>query len=262
MAEVKINFDAADDYERFMGRWSRAIGEKYLVWLDPPAGAQWLDVGCGTGAFSGLILRRCAPQSIVGIDPSPAQIDYARKMFPGLTFEIADSMDMPLGDNVFDVVASALVFHFIPDRARAFAEMKRVLKPGGLIGGYTWKRTATTDFAPYAPMMHGVRQLGAEMLTSPLVPEASPEGLRASLQSAGFVDIAVTEIEVTRSFENFDAYWEVQTLPFSPPGRTVAKLDDAQRTRLRDLMRETLPAGPDGSITHSACALACKARKP
>jgi SAM-dependent methyltransferase len=262
MAEVKINFDAADDYERFMGHWSRAVGEDFLVWLDPPVGAQWLDVGCGTGAFSELILRRRAPQSIVGIDPSSAQIDYARKMFPDLRFEVADSMDMPLGDDAFDVVASALVFHFIPDRARAFAEMKRVLKPGGRVGGYTWKRNATTDFSPYAPMMRGVRQIGAETLTSPLVPEASPDGLHASLQSAGFADIAVTEIEVSRTFANFDAYWEVQTLPFSPPGRTVAKLDEAQRARLRDLMRETLPAGPDGSITYSSCALACKARKP
>jgi ubiquinone/menaquinone biosynthesis C-methylase UbiE len=262
MAEVKINFDAADDYERFMGRWSRAIGEKFLVWLDPSTGAQWLDVGCGTGAFSELILRRRSPQSILGIDPSSAQIDHARKKFPGLTFEIADSMDMPFGDDAFDVVASALVFHFIPDRARAFAEMKRVLKPGGLVGGYTWKRTATTNFAPYAAMMRGATQIGAEALSSPLVPEGSPEGMRASLQSAGFADIAVTEIEVTQSFLNFDTYWEVQTLPFSPPGRTVAKLDDAQRARLRDLMRQTLPAGPDGSITYSACALACKARKP
>lgn len=74
MAEVKIIFDAADDYERFMGRWSRAIGEKFLVWLDAPANAQWLDVGCGTGAFSELILKRCAPKSLAGIDPSPEQI--------------------------------------------------------------------------------------------------------------------------------------------------------------------------------------------
>src|SRR5258708_7473904 len=188
---MKINFDAADDYERFMGYWSRAIGEKFLVWLAPPTAAQWLDVGCGTGAFSELIQRRCAPQSIVGIDPSPAQIDYARKMLPGPTFEVADSMDMPLGDSMFDVLASTLVFHFIPNPAGAFAEMKSVLKPGGVIGGYTWKGSAPTDFAPYATLMHGVRQIGAEMLTSPLVPEASLEGLRASLQSAGFVDIAL-----------------------------------------------------------------------
>jgi SAM-dependent methyltransferase len=261
MAEVQINFDAADDYERYMGHWSRAVGEKFLAWFDPPAGAQWLDVGCGTGAFSQLILRG-APQSIVGIDPAAAQIDYARKMFPGLTFEIADSMDLPFGDNTFDVVASALVFHFIPDRARAFAEMKRVLKPGGRVGGYTWKRTATVDFAPYETIMRGVRQIGAETLTSPLVPEASPDGMRSSLLAAGFADIAVTEIEVTRTFPDFDTYWEIQTLRFSPSGRTVAGLDDAQRARLRDLMRQSLPAGPDGSITYSACALACKARKP
>jgi ubiquinone/menaquinone biosynthesis C-methylase UbiE len=52
MAEVKVTFDAADDYERFMGRWSRAIGEKFLMWMAPPAEGRWLDVGCGTGAFS------------------------------------------------------------------------------------------------------------------------------------------------------------------------------------------------------------------
>src|SRR5438874_13654173 len=93
MPSTQITFDAADDYERFMGRWSRAIGEKFLDWLAPPSNARWLDVGCGTGAFSELIQRRCAPQAIVGIDPSPAQIEYARKKFPGVTFQVADSMD-------------------------------------------------------------------------------------------------------------------------------------------------------------------------
>src|SRR3954464_8014783 len=142
-------FNAADDYERFMGRWSRAIGEKFLAWLAPPTNARWLDVGCGTGAFSELIPRAGAPASIVGIDPSPQQIDFARKKFRDLTFQVGDSMDMRFGDSAFDVVASALVFHFIPDRAKAFAEMHRVLASGGRVGGYTWKRSATADFAPY-----------------------------------------------------------------------------------------------------------------
>ena len=174
MAEVKVIFDAADDYERFMGRWSRAIGEKFLTWLDPPNGARWLDAGCGTGAFSELILRRCAPKSLIGIDPAPAQIEYARKQFPKLDFRVGDAMDMPFADNEFDVVASALVIHFIPDRGKAFAEMKRVARPGGVIAGYTWERTATTDFAPYAPMFRGVESIGAETMRSPLVPEAAP----------------------------------------------------------------------------------------
>jgi len=266
MAEVKITFDAADDYERFMGRWSRAVGARFLDWLDAPANARWLDVGCGTGAFSELILQRCAPQSLAGIDPSPEQIAYvgkylARKHLAGSTFQVADSAAMPFPDGAFDVVASALVIHFIPDRARAFAEMKRVLRPGGLVGGYTWKRTASTDFAAYAPMLEGVVRIGGEPLRSPVVPEGSTDGMRASLGAAGYTDIAVSEIEVSQTYETFDAYWDAQTLPFSPPGRTVARLDDAQRARLRDLLRETLPAA-DGTITYSATAVAGKARKP
>src|SRR4051794_23246572 len=262
MPSTQITFDAADDYERFMGRWSRAIGEKFLAWFDPPAGARWLDVGCGTGAFSDLIQRRCAPQSIVGIDPSPAQIEYARKKFPDLTFQIGDSMDMPLDDNQFDVVASALVLHFIPDRGKAFAEMKRVLTSGGLVGGYTWKRSASADFAPYTAVIRAAKQVGAETISSATVPEGSAEGMRASLQAGGFADVAITEIEVTQSFKSFDDYWEVQSLPFSPPGKTIAKLDAAQRARVQDLLREMLPAAPDGSITYSATALAGKARRP
>ena len=262
MPEVKISFDAADDYERFMGSWSRTIGERFLAWFDPPARARWLDVGCGTGAFSELILRHAAPASLTGIDPSPEQIAYVQKHLPGPTFQVADSMALPFGEGAFDVVASALVLHFIPDRAKAFAEMSRVLRSGGLVGGYTWKRTAAENFAPYAPVMAGVDSIGGETLTSPLIPEGTAEGMRASLGAAGFIDIAVTEIEVTRTFRDFDAYWDIQSIPFSPPGRTIARLGEAQRARLRDVMRERMTPAADGSITHASTALAGKGRKP
>jgi len=262
VAEAKITFDDSDDYERFMGRWSRAIGEKFLSWLAPPANGRWLDVGCGTGAFSELILRRSAPRSVVGIDPSPSQIEYARRLLPEATFQVADSMELPFGESEFDIAASALVIHFISDRAKAFTEMRRVLRPGGLVAGYTWKRTATTDFAPYASMLRGVESVGGEVLRSPLVSEGAADGMHAALAAAGYEAAAVTEIEVHRSFRDFDEYWEVQTVPFSPSGKSVARLDDSQRARLRDLMRETLPIASDGSITYSATALAGKARKP
>ncbi|MEJ0074066.1 MAG: class I SAM-dependent methyltransferase [Alphaproteobacteria bacterium] len=262
MPEVKITFDAADDYERFMGAWSRAIGERFLDWLEPPARAQWLDVGCGTGAFSELILRRRAPKSLDGVDPSPAQVDHARKALPGPAFRTGDAMALPYADGTFDIVASALVLHFIPDRRQAFAEMKRVLRSGGRVGGYTWKRTAAENFAPYAPIMLGVASIGGEQQTSPLVAEGTAEGMHASLAAAGFIEIATTEIEVTRTFANFDEYWDIQCIPFSPPGRTIASLTDAQRGKLRDVMRARMTPAADGSITYAATAMAGKARKP
>jgi SAM-dependent methyltransferase len=261
MTEVKITFDAADDYERFMGRWSRAIGEKFLTWLAAPANAKWLDVGCGTGAFSELILKRCAPSALAGVDPSPEQIDYVRKLLPGHAFDVADAAAMPFDDNSFDVVASALVIHFIPDRAKAFAEMKRVLRPGGVVGGYTWKRTQDSDFAAYAPFLRGAESVGGEALRSATVLEGTVEGMRASLGDAGFAGAEAVEIEVTQTYDSFESYWAAQTLPFSPSGRTAAKLDDAQRAKLRDVLKERLVAA-DGTITYAATAIAGKARKP
>jgi ubiquinone/menaquinone biosynthesis C-methylase UbiE len=258
MAEIKILFDAAEDYERFMGRWSRAVGEQFLPWLAAPAGGSWLDVGCGTGAFSQQILASGISKSLTGVDPSPQQIDYVRRLLPACRFEVAAAEVMPFDANAFDVVVSALVIHFIPDRAIAFAEMKRVLRKGGLVGGYTWKRTSSADFAAYVPVLNAAEKVGGLALRSATVPEGTVEGMVASLQSAGFIDAEVTEIQVTQTYANFEEYWSAQTLPFSPSGKTIAKLDDAQRQAAQKILREMLVAA-DGSIRYSTTAIAGKA---
>ena len=260
MPQVQVTFDAADDYERVMGQWSRLIGERFLDWLAPAPGQRWLDIGCGTGAFSRLIAERCAPQSLSGIDPSAAQIAFARSTLPDADMRVADSMALPFGDGEFDVVASALVLHFIPDRGKAFAEMKRVARRGGVVAAYTWERTPESSGAPYAPMLGGIRSMGLEPLRSPTVPEQTLEGLRASAGAAGFSDIEVSRIEAVRSFSNFDDYWHVQTLTVAPIGKMVAGLDCAQRERLRETMRSIVPIAADGSISYPARAVAFKAR--
>jgi SAM-dependent methyltransferase len=261
MADNTTVFNDADDYERFMGRWSRAIGEKFLTWLDAPTNVRWLDVGCGTGAFSELIGKRCAPQSIAGIDPSPEQIVYARQHFPDYRFEVSGAEKTPFADSQYDVVASALVIHFIPDRAKAFAEMKRVLRVGGLVGGYTWKREGLKEFAAYAPMIDGIAAIGEAPPHSVPVEESSVAGMRASLDAAGYADADATEITVSQTYANFDEYWKAQTVSFSRSGKAVLALDEAKRGKLRDLLRATLPAA-DGTITYPCTAIAGKARKP
>jgi hypothetical protein len=77
MAETTVTFDDGAAYERFMGRWSRAAGAVFLGWLSPKPGARWLDVGCGTGVFTELVVETCAPASVVAVDPSTQQITYA-----------------------------------------------------------------------------------------------------------------------------------------------------------------------------------------
>src|SRR4029077_21232795 len=100
-----------------MGRWSRGAGEVFLEWLAPAPGACWLDVGCGTGSFTELIVDRCAPSAVSAIDPERAQIDHAsnRPVGQQVQFRVGDAQALPFAGRSFDVVASALVLNFVPD---------------------------------------------------------------------------------------------------------------------------------------------------
>jgi ubiquinone/menaquinone biosynthesis C-methylase UbiE len=131
---------AADSYESYMGRWSRKVAPRFLDWLEAPFGCDWLEVGCGTGALSGTVLAQCDPRSLVAIDSSEAFIDMARARVPDprAAFQIGDAQMLPVEDGSRDVIVSALVINFVPDRAKALAEARRVARGGGVIGFYVW----------------------------------------------------------------------------------------------------------------------------
>jgi ubiquinone/menaquinone biosynthesis C-methylase UbiE len=76
MAETRqvATFTDGEGYDKFMGQWSRAAGRLFLDWLSLPSGLKWLDVGCGTGAFTEIIQQKCSPAEIIGIDPAATQV--------------------------------------------------------------------------------------------------------------------------------------------------------------------------------------------
>src|ERR1700753_2036553 len=104
MSEQTIRFEDGAAYEHGMGMWSHLAGQAFLDWIAPPAGLRWIDVGCGNGAFTELLIERCAPSTVSGIDPSPAQLDYARTRpgAAGATFQQGDAMALPFPDAAFD----------------------------------------------------------------------------------------------------------------------------------------------------------------
>src|SRR3974390_977016 len=59
MSDDEKLFTDGKAYERRMGRWSRIVGEAFLDWLAVPKGLRWLDVGCGNGAFTEVLIARC-----------------------------------------------------------------------------------------------------------------------------------------------------------------------------------------------------------
>jgi ubiquinone/menaquinone biosynthesis C-methylase UbiE len=140
MAEQKISFNDGGLYERTMGVWSRLAGDTFLDWLNPAPSQDWIDVGCGNGAFTDLIANRCAPGSVVGIDPSADQIAYARDRAPdGIAkYQEGNALDLPYSDASFDIAVMALVIFFVPEPPKGVAEMARVVRPGGWVTSYSW----------------------------------------------------------------------------------------------------------------------------
>lgn len=245
-----------------MGRWTRAVGTIFLDWVAPPAGARWLDIGCGTGVFTELVVEKCSPATMVAVDPSSAQIEHARsKPVAALAdFRVADAQTLPFPDAAFDVVASALVINFIPDRPRALAEMRRVSRPGCLIAGYVWDFAA--ERGSTSPMRMGLRLIGARVPPVPGMEESRLEALSLLFATAGLKDIATTTIDVTMTIPDFDDFWGAQAATYSPIGKVIASLSESDRKKLIETVRARLPAASNGSITYSARANAVKARVP
>lgn len=245
-----------------MGRWSRAVAPAFLEWVAPPAGARWLDVGCGTGVFTELVVDTCAPASVSGVDPSSAQIDQARRQLVArhVDFRVGDAQALPFADATFDVVAAALVINFIPDRPRALAEMRRVVNAGGIVAGYVWDFAA--ERSPSGPLRVGLRRFGAEVPELPGTRESSLGALDALFREAGFEGIDTRSFEVTQRYSSFDDFWQAQTPGYYPTTRIIAAMTASERTQLMETVRAELPVRADGAIEYSARAHAVRAREP
>src|SRR5258708_17174743 len=133
MAEGQVRCEEGCAYEWMMGVWTQLAGSVFLDWLAPEPGLRWIDIGCGNGAFTELLVERCAPAEVQGIDPSPAQLAFARDRHKAnvAKFQQGDAMALPFGDNEFDAATMALVIFFVPDPVNGVAEIASVVRPGG-----------------------------------------------------------------------------------------------------------------------------------
>ena len=261
MAQERFVFEDGAGYERMMGVWSRLAGDVFIDWLAPAPRQRWIDVGCGNGAFTQLVVDRCAPASVHGIDPSAPQVEYARARPAGrvATFHIGDAMALPFDDQAFDVAAMALVIFFVPDPARAVAEMRRVVRPGGLVCTYAWDMLG--GGFPNAPLGRVLKDMGMPAPLPPSVDASRMDTLRALWSGAGLVEIATREIAVQRRFEGFEDFWATSILSSTIKPR-IAAMSAAQVAEARERLRASVAPGPDGAITCSGRANAIRGMVP
>lgn len=261
MTTEQIRFNDGAAYERYMGKWSQLAGEVFLDWIAPESGQRWLDVGCGNGAFTEMLLARCGPASVHGIDPSEEQLAYARAR-PALQkaqFLQGNAVALPYPDDRFDVAIMPLVIFFVPDPALGVAEMKRVVCPGGVVAAYAWD--LPNGGFPYEVLLAEIRGLGIAVPTAPS-PEASRiDVMRDLWTDSGLDAIETREITVHRIFDNFDSFWAT-ALGAPSVGATFAKMTSEELTLLKTRLCAQLPIEATGRITCNARANAVKGRVP
>ena len=253
-------FTDGEAYERMMGRWSRLTGETFLAWLDLPEGLRWLDVGCGNGAFTEEIITRCAPATVMAIDPSNEQLAFARTR-PGAKmakFEMGDAQKLSFGEGTFDVAIMALVLAFLLDPAKAVAEMTRVVRPGGWVATYMWD--ILNGGSPTTLIYTAIESLGSTVPVRPNPAASRLEAMHGFCEMAGLEAIETRVIRIPVRYVDFDDFWDPNTVPVGPQGKVIAGMSPDAREQLRMRLREQLSATSDGQILYESFANAVRGR--
>jgi SAM-dependent methyltransferase len=265
-ADRHDGWHAGDGYEAYMGRWSRKVAPLFLDWISVPSGCDWLEVGCGTGALSAAVLTEGKPRSLIAIDPSQAFIATARSRLPDrrAEFRVGHAEALPVEDGTCDVVVSALVLNFVPDRTKSLAEMRRVARSRATVAFYVWDYPSggMEMMRAFWSTAAALDPSAAELSEDRRFPFCTADSLTHLAREADLRGIVVRAIEVSTQFQNFDDFWLPFTLGTGPaPGYCMALAPEA-RQRLKDTLRLRLTADAGGRICLNARAWSLKAVAP
>jgi len=254
-------WSSGDAYERFMGRWSALIANRFLDWLAVSPGSSWLDVGSGTGSLTKLILETCQPRSVIGIDSSSEFISHAKHAVvdPIVRFQVGDAQALELETGSVDVVVSGIMLNFVARPETALREMIRVVKPGGSIGIFVWDYARGMEMLRYfwdaAVQLDENAKEYDEGLKFPLCQEGQLETL---VEEMGLKQVEAIPIEIMTKFENFRDYWMPFLGKVGPAPSYTQRLSREDRQKLESKIGEALPIEEDGSISLRARAWAVK----
>ena len=252
-----------DGYEVQMGRWSRRLAMPFLDFVGAEDGERVLDVGCGTGHLAFAVAGRSQASEIWAVDLAPPYIEYAkrRNQDQRINFAVGDACALDFPSQSFDRVLSLLVLHFVPQPEKAVSEMRRVAKPGSVVGATVWDVrggfVANRMFFDTAAALDAkANERRARNYTRPMT---RPGELTKAWRVAGFDDVVETTLAIRMEFASFADYWAPYDGKDGPGAEYVATLGDVERTKLQDAVRAAyLDGEPDGPRSYAAQAWAVK----
>lgn len=253
------HFTSGEAYDAFMGRYAVRLAPLLADLAEVSAGQRALDVGCGTGALTGELVRHLGTDRVAGCDPAAAQLQTCAERHPEVDLREAPAEQLPFPDASFDVALAQLVLHFATDAERAAGEMARVVVPGGRVAACVW------DFEGGMQMLRAFWDVASsldhdapdELLTMRF---GRAGELSALLTGAGLRDVREEELVVEVPYRDFDELWSTLLLGIGPAGGYLVTRPGEQQDRLRTAYRERLRA-PDGPFALAAVARAAVGRR-
>lgn len=244
-ADTYTNASPAD-YDRHVGRYSRRLAQLFLRGIGTYPGQRGLDVGCGTGGLTLEMSQLFGPSNVSAIDPSPAFVEHTKQRAWGTEVVRGRAEELPWEDATFDVVMAQLVLDLPAKPGPAVVEMRRVGKPGGVVGGAVWD---------YAGEMTLLRRFwdaavaldpdGAGPLDEGNLLLASQHKLGELFRACGLHAVSLGHVVITAFYKDFDDCWAGFAAGVGPSGAYAASLPPEQQAALRDELFRRL-GSPEG----------------
>jgi SAM-dependent methyltransferase len=251
---------AGTTYDAFMGRYSRDLAERFADAAGVTAGNTALDVGCGPGALTGVLVARLGPGAVCACDPSPSFRDECAARHPGVAVKLGRAESIPFETDAVDHAMAQLVLHFVSEPPQAAREMARVVRPGGSVSACVW------DFDDGMEMLRGFWD--AALSIDPDAPDEArtlrfgrPGEIAELFASAGIDDIVELSLSVTSTYGSFDELWSGFLAGVGPAGSYCVSLNEDDRDRLRTALLARF-GSPTGPFTLGAAARCAVGRVP
>ena len=232
----------ADAYDRFMGRYSVPLAPLLADFASVTTGKRVLDVGCGPGALTSVLVDRIGADAVAAVDPSEPFVEAARERHPDVDVRLGAAEALPFDDDTFDAALAELVVHFMQDPLAGLRDMARVTLRDGIVAACVWDHAG--GGGPLSLFWDAARELDAAVRDESELAGSRQGDLAQLFEEAGLRQVEEGVLTITVDHPSFAEWWEPFTRGVGPSGAHVASLDEKRRAELRERCRERLPDEP------------------